>query len=148
GGRMSGYTSEGLLLNIFFIMFPLIFYHIILKELLEKYPVLKSFLFYFLFTTSSLLCMYKPIFVQPGLVYDFRIIPLILAGFYSNRSVFLSLCCTLIVTRYIIGGVGFNLTIISSLCTLIFVFSFEKRYRLISLTQKMISVGFISFISK
>jgi hypothetical protein len=76
------YALKEFLLNIFFIMFPLIFYQFTIDEKLKDKIALKTVVT-FLFGIPMILCMIFPIVDQNQFIFDLRLIPLILACLYS-----------------------------------------------------------------
>ncbi|OXM87891.1 sensor histidine kinase [Paenibacillus rigui] len=145
---MFNYAVEGLLLNVFFIMFPLIFYPFINSDRTEDKPFVKNLFLYVLFASSSVLCLIFHVTVQQGLMFDFRVIPFILACLYSNRIVMLLLFITLLSVRFIYAGQGAYLNLISASLALVLVFFIEKRYHSLRLVHKIIVTSAIAFICK
>lgn len=145
---MFNYTVEGLLLNVFFIMFPLIFYPWIVQGHSEQKAFVKNSLFYFLFAGSSVLCMIFHVTVQNGLMFDFRLIPFLLACFYSNRTVTLLLFVTMISVRFLLPGHGAYLNAVSTSLALFIVILFGKRYVQLRLFHKIVFAAGISFVCK
>ncbi|CAG7635408.1 ATP-binding protein [Paenibacillus allorhizosphaerae] len=145
---MFNYTIEGLLLNVFFVTSPLIFYQFLLNKKLEEKPALSNALHYSLFGVSIMLCMFFPITIQSGLQFDFRILPFIMASFYSNRTVSVALVATLVGVRFALGGEGAYLNLISSSLALLCIAIAEKKYRTLTLGYKMAVSAAISFFCK
>ncbi|TVY07095.1 ATP-binding protein [Paenibacillus cremeus] len=143
------YTVEELLLNVFFVMFPLFFYQFLMNEKMEERVVLKNVLSSVLFGASMVLCMTFPITQQDTYRFDFRMIPFLLSICYSTRLISLLLFVVLIGTRFMIsGGDGNYLNLISTTTAMIIMFLVEKKYNRLSLTQKVIVLSMITFLSK
>lgn len=142
------YEVKEFLLNAFFIMFPLIFYQFLLNEKIKKRPILKNLLNYLLFSIPIILCMVFPIVKQDAMIFDLRLIPLILACFYSSFFTSLLVCFTLIISRFMINiDTGAYLSIISTTISFLIIFLIIKRYHLISSIKKIVVSSLICFIS-
>lgn len=135
---MFAYNAEGLLLNIFFVTFPLIFYSIILNENTLRRPWIRDGSFFLLFGGSAVLCMTFPITHQNGLLFDFRIIPVILAGLYGNLRTALAVYAGVVAVRFVLGGNGAYLNLVSSTIALLFILIAVRKYRSLTLVQKIV----------
>ncbi|MFC5449396.1 ATP-binding protein [Paenibacillus aestuarii] len=133
------------MLNIFFISIPLL-YQLIVNG---KYPrSVKHIAYYLIFAIPTILCMSFPIHQENGLLFDFRLIPVILACLYGNSVVALLVGFTLIGTRFVLGGEGFLLGTISTTMTYLVIFFIWKKYHASGLLFKLSAVFAISFFAK
>ncbi|MBP1967796.1 sensor histidine kinase [Paenibacillus aceris] len=142
------YDLSKFLLNILFIMFPLIFYQFTIQEKMNETKALKNIIIFFLFATPMILCMYFPPVEETSLIFDLRIIPLIIGCLYGNSITSILLFVSLIVVRFMIGGSGAYLNLISSTLSFVVIITFSKRYHSFSLMNKILSSFLLSFICK
>ncbi|NIK77959.1 two-component system sporulation sensor kinase B [Paenibacillus castaneae] len=142
------YELSKFLLNIFFILFPLIFYQFTIHEKMNEKKALKNVVIFFLFATPMILCMYFPPVEVKGLIFDLRIIPLILGCFYGNSKISIMLFFSLISVRFMIGGTGAYLNLISSTISFMVIISLSKKYRSYSLINKILASSILSFVCK
>jgi two-component system sporulation sensor kinase B len=142
------YELSKYLLNIFFILFPLIFYQFIIHEKMNEKKALKNVVIFFLFATPMILCMYFPPVEANGLIFDLRIIPLILGCFYGNFRTSIMLFLSLISIRFMIGGIGAYINLISATLSFIVITSISKKYHSYSLINKILTSSIFSFVFK
>ncbi|WP_165452619.1 sensor histidine kinase [Paenibacillus thalictri] len=129
-------------------MFPLVFYQLVFHEKVEHRIILKNVIACAIFAVPSILCMMHPIIKQPGMIFDFRIIPLILSSFYGNNAIFLLVSSALIVSRFWMGGHGAYINLISSILTIALVFFFSKKYGRLNLKGKITICVLTSYTGK
>ncbi|NRF96137.1 two-component sensor histidine kinase [Paenibacillus frigoriresistens] len=142
------YELSNFLLNIFFILFPLIFYQFTVHEKMNERKALKNVIIFFLFATPMVLCMYFPPVEVKGLIFDLRIIPLILGCFYGNSKTSIMLFFSLISVRFMLGGTGAYLNLISSTLSFIVIIYLSKKYHSYSLINKILTSSILSFVCK
>ncbi|NOU92809.1 two-component sensor histidine kinase [Paenibacillus sp. LMG 31456] len=142
------YELSNFLLNIFFILFPLIFYQFTIHEKMNHRTAFKNVVIFFLFATPMILCMYFPPVEANGLIFDLRIIPLILGCFYGNSKTSIMLLLSLISVRFMIGGTGAYLNLISSTLSFIVIISLSNKYHSYSLFNKILISSILSFVCK
>jgi two-component system sporulation sensor kinase B len=126
---------KDLLLNIFFIFSPLVFYPYIYKTQSRKH--LYRFLIYVLFSIAIITTMSFPININ-GLIYDFRSIPLALGSLYGGLQVSFLLYLTLILYRYF-SGASYELFYAISILPSFVLVIFFRRYSFLKLYQKIIT---------
>ncbi|MCY9664825.1 HAMP domain-containing histidine kinase [Paenibacillus alginolyticus] len=142
------YDLSKFLLNIFFIMFPLMFYQFAVYEKMNERKALKNVILFSLFATPMFLCMFFPPVEAKGLIFDLRIIPLILGCFYGNSITSIMLFFSLISVRFMIGGTGAYLNLVSSTLSFIVIISLSKKYHSYSLINKILTSSILSFVCK
>jgi two-component system, sporulation sensor kinase B len=142
------YKMETLLLNLFFIIFPFLFYQFIFKERIAASPIVKNALLYCIFTIPILLCMVFPVSNTNGFQINLHTIPFIMACFYSSPIVSVLIYISTIVARLSIGGGGQYITLISDTLAIVVAFLLMNAYRSMKLPTKIVILCFISIGSK
>jgi two-component system sporulation sensor kinase B len=143
------YALEEFLLNVFFIMFPLLFYQFTIDEKLRERTLLKSVVTFLFFGIPMILCMIFPIVDQNHFIFDLRLIPLILAFLYSNWITSILLLLTAVLTRFIIDvDTGAYLSLVTNTVALLLTMIIVRRYPYLSMVKKIFACSFISIISK
>ncbi|MFD2611709.1 ATP-binding protein [Paenibacillus gansuensis] len=145
---MFTFDEEPLLLNFFFVLVPLVFYHFILTKDHVLQTALRDVLSFLLFGLASVVCMKFPVTVHEGLIFDFRLVPFLLAGFYCRVPVFAALYAVLVGYRFWIGGAGAYLNLISVSSTFLFILLCKPAYRSSSLPVKILVAAGLSFLCK
>jgi len=97
---------EKLLLNMVFIMIPILCYQIFFMGDHRRPIHPKPMVIAFCFSLSILLCMTFPFQVIPGFIFDLRTIPFILAFLYGGYKAGLIAAFTLYAYRTLLGGEG------------------------------------------
>jgi two-component system sporulation sensor kinase B len=132
------------LINIFFILSPLVFYPYIYK--IKSRTLLYRFYLYILFSFAILIIMSFPIQIN-GVIYDFRSIPLTVGSLYGGIQVSILLFLTVALYRCFLGSPHEFLYAISLIPSLVMVIYSLRRYSLLKLHQKVIlSVILCTFI--
>ncbi|SFL12829.1 two-component system, sporulation sensor kinase B [Paenibacillus sp. 1_12] len=142
------YDKSNFLLNIFFIMFPLIFYQFSVHEKMSERKISKNVVIFSLFATPMILCMFFPPVEVNDLIFDLRIIPLILGCFYGNSITSVLLFFSLIGVRFMIGGTGAYLNLVSSTLSFIVIIALSKKYHSFRLIHKILLSSILSFVCK
>lgn len=142
------YALNHFLLNVFFITFPLIFYQFTIHDKLKKRAVLKNTVTFLLFGVPMILCMFFPIVNENGLMFDLRLVPLILGSLYGSSATLLMLFFLLIGVRFMIGDVGAYINLMTSGMTFILIFLVLKSYPSYRLIHKIIISSVISLVGK
>lgn len=133
-----GYLKD-LLLNIFIICSPLVFYPYIHK--VKNNTKLFRLLLYVLFAIAIITTMSFPINLN-GLLYDFRSIPLAIGSLFGGIQVSILLYATLLLYRYFIGSPNDWIYVFSLVPSFMVFLYIYKRYSALTLTRK-ISVAII-----
>lgn len=142
------YDLSKFLLNIFFIMFPLIFYQFPVDEKMNERKILKNVVIFSVFFTPMILCMLFPPVEVNDFLFDLRIIPLILGCFYGNSVTSVLLFISLIGARFMIGGPGAYLNLISTTVSFIVIIALSKKYYSFRLIHKILLASILSFVCK
>lgn len=128
---------ETLLLNILFLIFPVILFVIFFENSRKTFK--DSFLVVFS-SIAMILCMVYPIHLQIGFIFDLRYIPFIIVALYGGYKKVFPLFIVLNVYRFIIGGDGVIQSMLFS--TAIFlVIPLLHRMFIKSNSQKRIAIG-------
>ena len=128
---------ETLLLNILFLIFPLLFYVIFFDNRRHFYNT--AFLIAFS-AVSMILCMVYPIHLEIGFIFDLRYIPFIIVALYGGYLKVLPLYIVLNVYRFMIGGEGTIQSLIFSTAIFMIVPLISKKFLRVN-TQKRIFIG-------
>ncbi|WP_017379843.1 ATP-binding protein [Paenisporosarcina sp. TG-14] len=128
---------ETLLLNILFLIFPLLLFVIFFENRRPVYS--NSFLITFS-SISMILCMLYPIHLQIGFIFDLRYIPFIIVALYGGYKKVLPLYILLNIYRFIIGGEGTIHSLIFSTVIFLVVPLISKKFLKYS-TQKRVITG-------
>lgn len=133
---------EHVLYQILIILFPIVIYHLFLKENSDdrNYPSSKLT---FILLGMLLLAMTFPIDFSDGFVYDFRIIPFIIAFVYGGTVPGLIIGITLLVYRYTIGGAGAYIVFINYSMASLILFFITPKLKRVGLKAKFIVVSLI-----
>lgn len=142
------YKVETLLLNLFFILFPLIFYQFIFRERITAKPILKNALLFGLFIIPILLCLCFPVSNVDGFRMNLHTTPFIIACLYSNPFVSTLLYISVILSRLAWGGQGQYISLISDTVCLLISLLLISKYRSINLVAKIVSIGILAIGSK
>ena len=131
---------ETLLLNILFLIFPVILFVIFFENSRKTFK--DSFLVVFS-SIAMILCMVYPIHLQIGFIFDLRYIPFIIVALYGGYKKVFPLFIVLNIYRFIIGGDGVIQSMLFS--TAIFlVIPLLHRLFIKSNSQKRIAMGVVA----
>lgn len=135
---------ETLLLNILFLLFPIV---IILIFFENKFYSINKFVFLALSSTTMVLCMTHPIQLESGFIIDLRYIPFIIVALYGGYKMTFPLYLVLNVARFIIGGNGFIQSLLFSTIVFICIPLFHKWFIKQNAKKKIINATFFSLIT-
>ncbi|WP_108670134.1 sensor histidine kinase [Peribacillus acanthi] len=114
------------LFHILVVLFPILIYHLYFSEtkIRRKKPYSKLII---ILLMILMLTMSFPVEYAKGFMYDFRVIPIIIAFVYGGTMPGLLLIVVLLVFRFSIGGPGFYVTLLNySIITVILSFVVRK----------------------
>lgn len=131
---------ETLLLNILFLIFPVILFVIFFDNRRKTYN--NAFLIFFS-SISMILCMVYPIPLEIGFIFDLRYIPFILVALYGGYKNVLPLFIILNIYRFMIGGDGVIQSLLFS-TTIFLIIPFLNAKFLKHNTQKRLVIGVAS----
>ncbi|WP_391115947.1 ATP-binding protein [Psychrobacillus sp. L3] len=94
---------ETFLVNILFLVFPVLLTVVFLDNIKESHYSL----FLLFFSLSMILCMIYPIKLEIGFIFDLRYVPFIIVALYGGYKRVLPLYIILNMYRFFIGGDGF-----------------------------------------
>ncbi|MBM7096788.1 HAMP domain-containing histidine kinase [Bacillus sp. H-16] len=117
--------TETLLINVLFLLTPLIMYLIFLED---TYPISSKKLMILLSAFSMVLCMSFPITLEIGFIFDLRYIPFIIASLYGGVKVALPLYVILNIYRFFIGGEGVIQSFLFSTVILLIVIYLGRKF--------------------
>ncbi|RSK25984.1 sporulation kinase [Bacillus sp. HMF5848] len=96
--------------HILVVIFPIIFYHLFVKEpIIARAKIMSKLMLVLLL--SLFLTMIIPISFTQGYLYDLRIIPIMIALLYGGVKPAFLIITVMILYRSIVGGEGFYLTL-------------------------------------
>ncbi|MDG5788870.1 ATP-binding protein [Evansella sp. AB-P1] len=127
---------ENLLINILFVLIPILFFQIFYINIDSKY---KDIILAIVFSTSIVICMNFPITNFEGHLFDLRFIPFVLGALYGGKKVALFLYLVILAYRFYLGGVGVYIAFFdSTLLLIILLFLLIPKYQTYSLKTKII----------
>ncbi|WP_176706459.1 sensor histidine kinase [Paenibacillus hemerocallicola] len=132
------------LLNLFFILFPIVFYPHLLK--IERKPFVFNLLVFLLFSVTLICTMSFPVEIN-GMIFDFRIIPLIVGSILGGIYVTIFLFIDLIVYRYLQGAPNplmYSFSVIPSVLLLLYYLKYCKPSTVYQKIVSAVGVGFLA----
>ncbi|WP_280875155.1 MULTISPECIES: sensor histidine kinase [unclassified Paenibacillus] len=115
---------------------------------MKKRAVLKNAVTFFLFGVPMILCMFFPTMEDNGLLFDLRLVPLILGCFYGNSITSLMLFSSLIGIRFLVGGTGAYINVMTAGMTFILILLIFKKFQSFRLIHKILISSLISLVGK
>lgn len=103
--------------NFMFICLPSIVYLLIWMKLGPRSKKISTRTLFVLLSTSLVLCQLFPFSYDGGYHFDFRLTPLVLGTLYGGPIVGGALLAVLSLVRYLIGGIGVTIGIITAMST-------------------------------
>lgn len=142
------FKVELLLLNLFFILFPLIFYQFVHQDRLKAKSAFRNLLLFFIFTPPIWLCMIFSVNNEDGFLTNMHSTGLLLACYYSNPLVSGAVFLSTLAGRLLLGGDGQYLTYIGD--TLLFGIALlsGREYKTMRLFSRIASNIVLAFGSK
>lgn len=120
------HSIEQISYHILMMLLPLIVYHLFIKEEKQRRHKMFSNLM-FISLIMLFLTMSNPVEFSAGFLYDFRVIPIILAFLYGGVRPGILVIVIMLVYRYSFGGSGFYVTLINySIAACILVYAKRK----------------------
>lgn len=135
---------ETLLLNILFLLFPIVVFLIFFEDTLRSYHKL---LFILLSSTTMFLCMTYPIQLEVGFIFDLRFIPFILIALFGGYKMAFPLYLILNIYRLVIGGNGIIQSLLFSTVIFLIVPLFHKWFIKLKPKKRIIYATFFSFFT-
>ncbi|MGO4886252.1 ATP-binding protein [Anaerobacillus sp. MEB173] len=134
---------ELLLINILFLLLPVVIYLIFFENRIHTY---NKPMIIFLSSITMVLCMTFPIKLDPGFIFDLRYIPFIIASLFGGYSVAFPLYLVLNIYRFIIGGDGVLLSLITSTVVFIVVPLLSQKFHQFPSKKRIVTAFTITFI--
>ncbi len=130
---------EELLLNVLFLIIFLLFTPIFLELNYKHISARKKIWFYNLAASLAIIsCMTFRIPVMDGYFFDLRLVALTIAGLYGGIPTILLLGGVIVITRFIIGGIGAFATLIVVILVTTLLIAMYKSYNKLTRTKKVI----------
>ncbi|MCA1030371.1 ATP-binding protein [Bacillus timonensis] len=139
-------TVEDLIINMFFIVIPLLLYQVFNFNHIQHNKAHKLFIF----GSSSvvlLLCMIFPIELNNGFIFDLRQVPLIIAFLYGGYKVGLGIYIILIFIRFLLGGQGFVGAFVDNTLLLIILLCIKNIYTGSKIQKKLVILFLLSTLN-
>ncbi|PZE22037.1 sensor histidine kinase [Paenibacillus xerothermodurans] len=133
---MDSEITYKLILNLFFILFPLFLYQMFWLDRYQR-NIQSPWFICALAATSLLLCMSFPYISSQGYFFDLRHVPFIIGMLYGGLRVGLVLLVTLLGYRALIGGDGLLLSIMMGLMSYVSIMMLRARYRTWNAKQRV-----------
>lgn len=135
---------ETLLINFFFLLFPLVVFLIFFENKLRSYH---KFLFIFFSSVTMILCMSYPIQLDIGFIFDLRYIPFVIIALVGGYKLILPLYLVLNVYRFMIGGNGIIQSFLFSTVILIIIPLFHKWFLKQNAKMRITYASLFSFLT-
>ncbi|RFU61141.1 ATP-binding protein [Peribacillus glennii] len=140
------FITKDLLVNFLFILLPLFLVQMFyLLKYTYRSEKLKEGIFVVFPFATIILCMLFPVAVGGGFSWDLRRIPFILGILYGGYRLGFLLLFMILAIRYMIGGTGFYLTLISFTILAVVTSILSKPYQKMSIKNKVIVSCSLSF---
>jgi two-component system sporulation sensor kinase B len=133
---------KDLILNLFIIFLPLVFYKYTIKFKSNKW--LYAFIMYILFVAPLIMTMTLPIETE-STIYDLRGLPLIIGSLYGGVYTSILLFFSLVSFRLSLGGLNLLNYIVALMPTFIILCLIMKKYSSFNLRNKIITIIVIMF---
>ncbi|RXT06534.1 HAMP domain-containing sensor histidine kinase [Ammoniphilus sp. CFH 90114] len=138
---------KDLIVQLFSILFPILLYQMFWeKEIHTLQESRKKLVIGVTCAISIILCMTFPVTLLDGHRYDLRDVPLLIGILYGGIEVGLLLTGLMIFYRYVLGGDGLYLTILTHAIVLPFVFYGIHRFEQYSRNKRMRIAAILCFL--
>ncbi|WP_257985975.1 histidine kinase dimerization/phospho-acceptor domain-containing protein [Bacillus sp. M6-12] len=132
------------LFHVLLVLFPILFYHFYNNNNNNNgKPCQTTWRLTFILIIMLLLTMTYPLEYPGGYRYDFRAIPVIIAFVYAGTVPGLLTVSILMLYRFVIGGPGFILTLISYTIAAVLLLFITKRFCALQVKRKVLAVSFV-----
>ncbi|NMD71319.1 sporulation kinase [Bacillus sp. DNRA2] len=134
--------AEIVLYQVLIVLFPILVYHLFFNEKNSerRKPFSKLTI---IMLVILCLAMSFPIHFSAGYVYDFRMIPFIIAFLYGGTLPGVIVTIVLIIFRLLIGGAGFYVILTNYTITGIFLILLAKKIKALRKNQKLIFASLV-----
>ncbi|GGA30234.1 sensor histidine kinase [Psychrobacillus lasiicapitis] len=133
---------ESFLVNILFIILPILLINLFFDSTEKKYEQLIFLLF---FAISMILCMNYPFKLEAGILYDLRYIPFTIVALYGGYKGLFPMYVLLNIQRFMIGGEGTFQSFLLATATFILLPLLTKRFQEYD-SNKRVIVGVYSAV--
>lgn len=138
----------GMINNIFFIVFPLIFYQMLATAGQRNFFVSHRSIMTVLFSISLILCMLFPYqFITDDYIFDLRQVPMIVGALYGGPLVSAILFLVASISRILIGGDGMYIALLNQFVVAAGVPFLRPLYMRINRSRKIMLIFSISITS-
>lgn len=134
--------AEIVLYQVLIVLFPILVYHLFFNEKNSERRKPFSKLTIIMLVILSL-AMSFPIHFSTGYVYDFRMIPFIIAFLYGGTLPGVIVTIVLLIFRLLIGGAGFYVILTNYTITGIFLILLAKKIKALRKNQKLIFASLV-----
>lgn len=128
---------EHILYQVLIALFPIVIYHLFFyeKKADRTRPVSKLTI---ILVCMVLLAMTFPITFSAGFIYDFRIVPFIIAFLYAGTIPGIIVTIALLLYRYVLGGDGFYIVLLNYSLAAFLLFFFAPKYKNLQTRGKLV----------
>lgn len=140
------FHAEIVLYQVLIVLFPILVYHLFFNEKNSERRKPLSKLTIIMLVILSLAMSY-PIQFSTGYVYDFRMIPFIIAFLYGGTLPGVIITIALLIFRFLIGGAGFYVILTNYTITGIFLILCTKKIKELHKNQKLIFASFVFWVN-
>src|SRR5438270_576270 len=133
------FITIGLLINFLFILFALFLVQMIyMATYANRLQDLKGWVVALFPVMSLVLCMLFPVTINNDYVWDLRWIPFILGGLYGGYKLGIPLLFLIFFIRYLQGGDGFYVVLITFTVMGTIVYLLSKYYLQMTIKRKLV----------
>lgn len=134
------------LTQILIVLFPIFVYQLFFNDSNKPYKKGPNIKLTLILLVMVLLTMSFPVRFSEGYIYDFRIVPFIIAFLYGGLIPGLLTLITLLVFRFYVGGEGFyHVLICYSVATVILLY-YMNRYEALQMKKKIVVVSSVFWL--
>ena len=131
-------TIEGMLLNVFILIFFLLFIPIFFNRIFKaKFRKYKKLILLLNTSLCVIACISFPIYFSDGYIYDLRYVAVVIGGLYGGVSVSIFIWVVTIAFRTLSGGMGVYSTIMFSTVILLFTLFWTRSFRASTKSRKI-----------
>lgn len=144
GGELLAEFIDPLLINFLFILLPIFIYHMFaFNKYVSQY---RNQFLAILSTISIITCMEFGVEITEGYYYDLRFIPLVLCILYGGHRVGIVVVFLSLVYRYMIGGPGFFVSLVSFILILLLVSFARNKFEKSAMRARILIALFFSIL--
>jgi two-component system, sporulation sensor kinase B len=130
------------LYHVLIVLFPIFFHHLYLHE--KQHHEHKSNLKFAFIVLFMLFCtMSYPVEYEQGYIYDFRVIPIMIAFLYGGVLQGSITLLFMLIYRLIIGGPGFYITLINYFILTVLIILVYRKFKTFQIRTKIFTISLL-----